>query len=146
MKATFYLLVLTFLATQGARPESRMDGTWYCHWVNTTPKGLHNDVKRTLVIRTNGTSTQKSVNDLSVSTPSGRKTLRIVQRSHSTSSEVREGVLIIHWAPLELVSPAAKDMPPGLHWQSGPLTLRFTLRGDKLTQISEDDVVFTRVK
>ena len=121
-------------------------GTWSCHWVNTTPKGLHNDVKRTLYVQRDGNATERSVNDLSVSTPSGRKTLHIVQACHTTAAELRQGVLITHWAPLEQVEPAPKDMPSTLHWQTGPFTLRFTLRGDKLVEVNQEEVVFTRVR
>ncbi len=139
-------IALAFAPAYGAPSGSQFDGTWFCRWVNTTPKGLHNDVKRTLVIRTAGASTEKSINDLSVSTPKGRKTLRVVQASHSTSTEIRGDVLVIHWAPLELLSPSPKDMPLGLHWQTGPFPLSFTLRGDKLVQVGRENSVFSRIK
>lgn len=143
--ASVALIALTVPAY--CAPEAaQFTGTWFCHWINTTPKGLHNNVKRTLHVAPNGNITEHIVNDLSVNRPSGRKTLHIEQACHTTSADVRDGVLITRWAPLEQIAPAPKDLPPGLHWQTGPFTLKFTRRGDKLVEVGEEDIVFTRVR
>lgn len=135
-----------FGAVARAAPASAFDGTWVCHWTNTTPKGLHNDVQHRLTIHTDGTSTRSSTNDLSVSTPKGQQTLRVIQSCYSTATVMRGDVLAIRWSALKLLSPAEKDMPRGLHWRVGPFETQYKLRGTKLEQIGQDPLTYVRAK
>ncbi len=135
-----------FGSTEAAQIAPRFTGRWVCHWTNTTPRGLHNDIDFTLVIHPDGTGTRRWKNNLSVASPGGRKTLRIVQLCRSISAEMEGDALVIRYSVPQLLTPTAREMPSGLHLMTQPFSVSYEASGGRLRQVGKENIIFVRAE
>jgi hypothetical protein len=133
MRTTFYvimLLVRSYTAASAAvAAPSQFDGVWERQWSSTSPRGVHQDGRWTVTIRTGGISSELFAQTLTQTISGVTKTLRTVQSCKATKNLIKGSTLTIMWSESKLLSPKPSDIPSGLHLWTAPITRTYTIRG-----------------
>lgn len=141
------LVCSSFAHSAAAADASQFDGTWRREWAHTTPRGVRQVGSRTVAIRTTGISFELSELTLTRTISGMTKTLRIVQSCEAMKTEIKGGILTIHWSELNLLWPKPSDIPPGVQFRKDPVSCTYILRGKELlVTTGKDTDVFYRVE